>query len=986
MNQASWILPMVVGSVFAEAAGAGTAKIAFVHHANQHLADNGALVGAHDSRPGYWATLDSHNYNGVPVDLHVSGTLLQSYRWMNNDRGLMDAIAQSSRVEIVGGSYGEHILPYTDEDINFFSLFHAQEVAGNLLNPAGTVAGWGTNRPRLVWIPERVWKMSLQHDISGSYGYSGPGGWRPPVVLLDAVAHGWYCPVGGDHDHHNIHQMWNEYGEAVLVAFICPVANENWLNPGSVQVDGGYMNGHLKWLRDHPDQQKICIYGDDWEKAAGVADWWDSTAEYDSNIHWASTQAWLQKIHVSEAAQWWGVEGSPVDVDIPYAAYGYLQDWTGGNYDYWYDDSVVDWKKESVVTTPAVDCGLAPDRNRNGVAGDYEDLWKSAVENLRRVSSIPAPDPVYDDLGGHAYPSQTAGIISALCPASCEVPSYEDDYGNSLARAGWATLASTLYELGWHDGAGQNMSGWQKNIINHSRLANAFARGARWLDARPGEARASLEDIDGDGVEEVVMENDQICLMVDPRGGRALFLFDRQGRVIAGNALSNWGGEGDRDDGGHPGLFHDTTGWNSWFSVEILADSGPEVCVVLQEAFDAAGDPSTDLRKTLWLRRGSAAVQLDIKSAFTNWTRFGFTPDLWANLTLGYDLKSVSGTTRHGLRYEGYGARSSGATGAVLFGTGVEFERQAKMASLAELFQVGNVAGDYSLWVYGGSDEPDLVGFALDGEAEAGAMWEWADDRGHRLRVQFDRESGDLYVATNAAGTGGETSTDHFVFISDAPGSLTTAPWGKSGRVAAWDFFVADENDNDYEGWEGVPAGLYSHAASATSESGVLEGAFDLAGAFGTIPEMIYVAAAGFATGPGGGLQWQLPEGNGDGNLDPAELARYGYVALALRPTAPSYSREGKLDYVAALRNEGVTRARVDVAVQAELPGGGRYPRSPVSTIRDRVLEPGQATRISVSHAIPAAAKLGSYRLNGTLELRSGEEVGRDDFDFDIVP
>ena len=157
---------------------AGKAKVGWLHHGNQHISDNGELAGDHNQRPGYWATIDTHVYNNVCVDIHMSGTLQQSYGWMQNDNGLLSALAWSSEVELVGGSYSEHIMPYTDEDMNFFSLEYFKRICSELTNPVGTCGGGTTYRPKVAWVPERVWKNFLIHDFASTYGYDPGGGWR----------------------------------------------------------------------------------------------------------------------------------------------------------------------------------------------------------------------------------------------------------------------------------------------------------------------------------------------------------------------------------------------------------------------------------------------------------------------------------------------------------------------------------------------------------------------------------------------------------------------------------------------------------------------------------------------------------------------------------------------------------------------------------------------------------------------------------------
>jgi hypothetical protein len=188
------VLSLLLISGFFEEVSAN-AKVAWIHHGNQALNDSGSLAGTHNARPGYWATLDSHNYNSCPVDLHMSGSLMQSYRWMQNDNGLVAAMANSSHAEIAGSFYAQHIAPYVAEDLNIFSMQYFREIWGAV--PAsgggafpGTINGYTTNRPVTVWIPERTWKDYLISDVARSYGYNGAFGWRPPVVILDGPTAG----------------------------------------------------------------------------------------------------------------------------------------------------------------------------------------------------------------------------------------------------------------------------------------------------------------------------------------------------------------------------------------------------------------------------------------------------------------------------------------------------------------------------------------------------------------------------------------------------------------------------------------------------------------------------------------------------------------------------------------------------------------------------------------------------------------------------
>ena len=117
--------------------------------------------------------------------------------------------------------------------------------------------------------------------------------------------------------------------------------------------------------------------------------------------------------------------------------------------------------------------------------------------------------------------------------------------------------------------------------------------------------------------------------------------------------------------------------------------------------------------------------------------------------------------------------------------------------------------------------------FVMDGQLDATAQ-EVAANAGRHLYAALDGDV--LYVATEDAGEG----NDVFIYLADVPGPLTAANWAKAGLVAAWDAYLADENDNDYEGWFDATG---SHDAATGANGGVLEGILNLAQEFGELPD-----------------------------------------------------------------------------------------------------------------------------------------------------
>ena len=1011
----------------------GTAKIAFLHHGNQSFADNGiyALV---PGSPGYngnsfHRTLDSHFYWGVPVDIHISGPLAQSYAWLRNDNGLLDRL-KNPLVDLAAGTYAEHILPYVASEINAFSFWYSVQVDSALIKKPG----W-PDYPTVVWIPERVWKsealmpyslIALLNQAFGKYGYTSGGQyvWIPPVIVLDDNVHDWYphqFPSGADcHNPFKVHRMYDGDGNMVFVVFISQTARDQMVW-NDVSQSGNPLHQLLWNLANDWDQSQFVLYGDDWEKAAGVAGWDFGQAgapanSYDHNIAWIAQQSWIQPIHVAEAAKWWGLDylydsdplNDPPVIQIDYAAYPELHGWTGGTYDNWYND---------FKATQALDCGLLDDQNGNGVRGDYEDLWLWSWNHL-----LPVPD-------------------------------------TRIAQTGWITLSGMLYETAWHEGPGGPLVYWGKNLWNHTRMAGGFAFGSQWYDSLRflGGSHVTVLDADGDSLLEYALWNSEICAIFDRRGGRALWMFTRDGDVVIGNLMTNWGNEGDYDDGGHPGLLHDTEAWNSWFDVSVDTSRADTALLVLNEAYDSQGQPDNSLHKRIQLVSGQPYLDILYSSSGYNWTKSGVSPDLYG-LLLGQEARFISGLTDSGWTYAGFEA-PNGTRIVYLWGDGqgLSFYQHGKMASGAYLMELGGRSGLWRIWVFAGRGEPEVhrpgpgdhsgpvvwdiqqapdrqilpsdsvrvlaraedpsgvaslwLHYGVNGtwtypdipmHRDDGATYDWdgdgqptpdlfggylppqaygseveyvihafdslnndawASNNGQNFRytvgvVRFymdgrldrvaqllaqngdmhlwaylDADSGQLYVATEAAGDGPDAfSNDHFIFVLfHAPQGTHPAPWAKSGLVAPWSYYLADENDNGFTGWFDASENLMSDTLRFQNTSGdsVLEGVIHLRRLLGSLPDTIYLAVATYGTADGAPLEWQVPMPHSqDGNLDPDEYVRFRAVVTFVLDGTPDTAvadsvaaADGQVLYAAYVEDSG----KLYVAAPAPAAGETRF-------------------------------------------------------------
>jgi hypothetical protein len=177
--------------------------------------------------------------------------------------------------------------------------------------------------------------------------------------------------------------------------------------------------------------------------------------------------------------------------------------------------------------------------------------------------------------------------------------------------------------------------------------------------------------------------------------------------------------------------------------------------------------------------------------------------------------------------------------------------------------------------------------FRIDGLIDD-TSWQRAQNG---LRLYAAIRGNHLYVATQDAGEG----SDHFIYVANVAGTMRPANWAKAGQVMQWSAFLADENDNAFQGWYDANSAQINNTAIARSmtsglnnnppaNNGVLEGTLHLTSHFGSFPAQLHLAAAPYGTAEGGALvhQAQVPAGNGNGNIEPNEFLIINTRDLAL--------------------------------------------------------------------------------------------------------
>jgi hypothetical protein len=201
--------------------------------------------------------------------------------------------------------------------------------------------------------------------------------------------------------------------------------------------------------------------------------------------------------------------------------------------------------------------------------------------------------------------------------------------------------------------------------------------------------------------------------------------------------------------------------------------------------------------------------------------------------------------------------------------------------------------------------------FVLDGSVDVSGYLLTAPG----MRIYAAIRGARLFIATQSPGSSGAGPNDHFVFVSDQIlGVATTpAPWGKAGMIGipSGKPMLAGESTNQYAGWQNTTAG--TGAYKSASLGGLLAGELDLVQAFGVVPEVLYLAAASYATADGGSLLGQAPTASGapNGSIEPVE-----FLAVPIRALMDA-DADNRLD---RLQPELAFRARME-----SLEGGMRF-------------------------------------------------------------
>lgn len=478
--------------------------IAFVHHANQFVITDGYTDrdGVSTTAAGYDAVLSLHVELGIPASLHISGPALEAIAWhrpalITRLRSHLD----SGLITLIGGTYGENIMPLATPKHNRRQLRAFHDLAEEML-------GVARHELRTAWVPERVWDTS--HCAAPLRDVDATGVRYQRVLIDDRLTY----PLNGGQHAGSAREEFDADGPYEWHGQGFPDSIRGRLRPESLmpyRIEGGdgivgvplashlrylvppHDTGHLRLLNELAEDARqapegsLLVFADDLERVAGVAGWEQGLERYARFLRWLGRSDTLKAV--------------PLDA--------------------WCDRVV-----------PATERPIEP--------GTYYELAHHHGSG--------------EDYGNWAHDPRWRPLAERLDEVETELESAEQDG----ADTGLCLLAERLLMLGRHETAwqdhdpetGRAPAPWMKATAAHAADALPVLAAARWAAGLTSTGLCvRITDVDGDGNEEILLSSDNLFAVISPRcGGRLSLLLRRDvdtdgtsnAVVVVGNPADHW--------------------------------------------------------------------------------------------------------------------------------------------------------------------------------------------------------------------------------------------------------------------------------------------------------------------------------------------------------------------------------------------------------------------------------------------------------------
>ncbi|RLD54892.1 MAG: hypothetical protein DRJ01_17425, partial [Bacteroidetes bacterium] len=328
------------------------------------------------------------------------------------------------------------------------------------------------------------WAVSIECDmVQYRYNYIPKIAWIPERVWLAPD----YYPNAGVIDW--IGDNWEQHGVEGIILDDCPHCSGysnlkiHWMSNGSginlrvIPINNDFVGkmhydaDGAKNLISNTGQYGIAVYGTDWEVAAEMNEHHDSMFldNYEDVLWYCSDNYPAVNVwKLDDAINNPDFNGTALEITP--GTYGLLggENGYGGGNNGWY----VDW------------AGAASHSDFHNPTWNYGYIWNNVYEHLMNSPN------------------------------------------NSLSQLGWYILMINLHETGWHDGDPSEISGWEHRYSSHIKNANVYAEASRWANGDFSETTgAYFDDIDRDGINELIIHNDKTLFVFENIGGKANWVF-----------------------------------------------------------------------------------------------------------------------------------------------------------------------------------------------------------------------------------------------------------------------------------------------------------------------------------------------------------------------------------------------------------------------------------------------------------------------------
>jgi len=446
----------------------GNANCALMHHGNQALCYTEVFRGrsADLDGSGFDEVLEAHDVHDIPVNIHLSGTLIGGAAW--NDTEFIDWVyagAAAGWIDLHTSAYAQHIMPFVEDNMNDWAVNIHRNMTHTYFNYWAEVA----------WVPERVF-------------LDGPGGDYPNAGVIDYIAddftdHDIDAIILDDNVHlsgYNNHQIHTLAGSSLRLIprddyFTGRLHAGDWSSALAVLSDLAAPGGE-------DGDYRIVVYADDWEMAAEMGEWAtsmpDAKETYDFFIDQCYiNNSWLHVWKLASAVANPNFNGTTLTPDYgTHPSIGGTDGYGGGD-NGWYTD----W------------AGYSSPSDYHSTPWNFGYIWADARNNL-----MTAPSNNIAETGWYV-------LMSNLYETG-----WHDGMGGPIS--GWEMKFSThikntnVYAEGarWVDGTpsgiGAFFNDWDHDgsdelIIHNDKVCAVFegiGGRAAWIFAKSGANNASI--------------------------------------------------------------------------------------------------------------------------------------------------------------------------------------------------------------------------------------------------------------------------------------------------------------------------------------------------------------------------------------------------------------------------------------------------------------------------------------------------------------